>query len=94
MATMYDVPLHSIDDTYEIVDDEGIVDDKGDEDDYPFLGEKHEHIVDNWLVVDGEDYIDDGPIDDDHQPTSVRWSLASSVWVGMVVGGPLGLIIG
>ena len=38
MATMYDVPLHSIDDTYEIVDDEG---------GYPFLGERHEHIVDN-----------------------------------------------
>ena len=38
-------------------------DDEGDEDDYPFLGEKHEHIVDNWLVVDSEDYIIDvGPM--------------------------------
>ena len=61
MATMYDVPLYSIDDTYEIVGvDEG--NDEDDEDDYPFLGERHEHIVDNWLVVDSEDYIIDiGP---------------------------------
>jgi hypothetical protein len=35
MATMYDVPLYSIDDTYEIVDD------------YLFLWDMHEHIVDN-----------------------------------------------
>jgi hypothetical protein len=81
MATMYDVPLHSIDDTYEIVDD------KGDGDDYPFLGERHEHIVDNWLVVDSEDHIIDvrprpppRPHADDHQPTSARRSLASSAW--------------
>tara|TARA_Y100000389_G_scaffold5667_1_gene5416 strand:+ start:3355 stop:3609 length:255 start_codon:yes stop_codon:yes gene_type:complete len=76
MATMYDVPLHSIDDTYEIVDDEG------DEDDYPFLGEKHEHIVDNWLVVDSEDYIDDGPIR--RPPTDLGPMVVS--FVGMVVG--------
>ena len=80
MATMYDVPLHSIDDTYEIVDD------KGDEGDYPFLGERHEHIVDNWLVVDSEDYIIDvGPIR--RPPTSVRWSLASSVWSSAGLSG-------
>ena len=84
MATMYDVPLYSIDDTYEIVDDEG------DEGDYPFLGERHEHIVDNWLVVDSEDYIIDvGPVrrpPNDIGPTVVNF-------VGMVVGGPLGLIM-
>ena len=85
MATMHDVPLYSIDDTYEIVGNES------DEDDYPFLGERHEHIADNWLVVDSEDYIIDvGPIrrpPTDIGPTVVRF-------VGMVVGGPLGLVMG
>lgn len=82
MATMYDVPLYSIDDTYEIVDDEG---------DYPFLGERHEHIVDNWLVVDSEDYIIDvGPVR--RPPTDIGPTVVS--FVGMVVGGPLGLIMG
>ena len=86
MATMYDVPLYSIDDTYEIVDDE---DDE--DDDYPFLGEKHEHIADNWLVVDSEDYIIDiGPIR--RPPTDLAPTIAG--FVGMVVGEPLGLIIG
>lgn len=86
MATMYDVPLYSIDDTYEIV---GV--DEGDEDDYPFLGERHEHIADNWLVVDSEDYIIDiGPAR--RRPIDIGPAVVS--FVGMVVGGPLGLVIG
>ncbi len=90
MATMYDVPLYSIDDTYEMVDDEG-KGDEGDEDDYPFLGERHEHIADNWLVVDSEDYIIDvGPTR--RRPIDIGPTVVS--FVGMVVGGPLGLIIG
>jgi hypothetical protein len=87
MATMYDVPLQSIDDTYEIVDDDR-------DDEYPFLGEKHEPIADNWLVVDSEDYITDiGSIlepSTDWGPVIAGWA----GWVGTVVSGPFGLVVG
>ena len=49
MATMYDVPLHSVDDSYEMVNDDTLGDSE-----YPSLGAPPEQ---DWVLVDTDDYL-------------------------------------
>ena len=81
------VPLDDDSTEFEIINEH----DCYDEDEYPFLGKRREHISEGWSIVCAEDYIVD--IGTQKMPPT-DWSRSVVSWTGILIGTPLSLFVG